>query len=900
VREGSLFDALGAKVSGSDPLALMVQVMGHISDRRTETALRLLGNYLREHPEACLMALPFVRLADRDYPFFPTEEKWEIFGRLLRNTERQPCDCLEFNLWVIQQMRSAKMGADAGQFLAHLLEGSPQNPVLLEEAYSFAKEENIQELKRAVTRALEELGPDHHWGQLMLWRLAKDSGNTAMEQRCLEQLQHLFPLSRYRADYFDFIGAHPQAVEALEEQLTLTPEDAAIAEAIAGQYQKMGRIEDQMTWLQKALALDPTRSEAVVDLMNLHLYWGNPEKAEALLNSYLSHEPESASVRVLLSHLLGETEFEAYRLSTEDLLQLAATQGESSADSELILDQMVIRLFPDGSQLRYTHLVTRVRTKKGIDEESEILLPRRHELLELRTIKPDGRIIFPEILPHKNSVSLTDLTVGDLIDEEHIEVVPPSSFDRDGANNDMTFVFQSDSRFYHHSEIVIIYPEDLKVAPEFLERHYPQKVETSRKGGLIHKRWLMKNNAPLETEPHMPSPGGFFPRMTFNYNTTWEDLRDFHVDGMARRRKMGQALHAWLAPFQGRSADRETAQAVYDAVMAEVEPVGTFLNPIDQLWHQKKGNPALLLWSLYEQLGFEVRLLLSQPRQARNQVFFVPHLSLFQHPLVQLTFEDEIVILETGLPHFPFGQFPYDFAGGEALVIDPFASPLVTLPETFGPQKEVASLYQMTLDAQGTLRGSGEERFNGALASRLHQYHQGVTDKERLQQVENSVNHNFPGARLLEVSVNEVPKGSFALTFLMETESWLPPLTDGMEIPFLLPKNKLYETYTSAPQRRFPLRLGEPVTNDARIELTLPAGMTWHLTPSVQEEDSPFGTYRLALSLSSPQTLVMHRVYSLHQEEIAPEDYSAFQAFCRSLRALENRVFTLRKTDGNP
>ncbi|MBI5543296.1 MAG: hypothetical protein HY901_05370 [Deltaproteobacteria bacterium] len=85
-----------------------------------------------------------------------------------------------------------------------------------------------------------------------------------------------------------------------------------------------------------------------------------------------------------------------------------------------ILDASAIEAHPDGSFTERTHLLAKVLDQAGVSSLAEVHLPVGAEVLLLRTIKADGRILEPEQIGGKDGMSLPGVEVGDYVEYEYL------------------------------------------------------------------------------------------------------------------------------------------------------------------------------------------------------------------------------------------------------------------------------------------------------------------------------------------------------------------------------------------------------------------------------------------------------------------------------------------------
>src|SRR5439155_12252691 len=79
----------------------------------------------------------------------------------------------------------------------------------------------------------------------------------------------------------------------------------------------------------------------------------------------------------------------------------------------------------DGGAVERVHTLARVLDKKGISRFGEAHIPGDAQVLHLRNIKPDGRVLEPESIPGKDSVSLPGLEPGDAVEIDYLRAYAP-------------------------------------------------------------------------------------------------------------------------------------------------------------------------------------------------------------------------------------------------------------------------------------------------------------------------------------------------------------------------------------------------------------------------------------------------------------------------------------------
>ena len=103
----------------------------------------------------------------------------------------------------------------------------------------------------------------------------------------------------------------------------------------------------------------------------------------------------------------------------------ASKEAPPGASAVRLLDFGAVQMFPDGGGVERVHTVARVFDKKGITKFGEAQLPADAQVLRLRTLKADGRVLEPESIPEKEGISLPGLEPGDAVETDYLRGIAP-------------------------------------------------------------------------------------------------------------------------------------------------------------------------------------------------------------------------------------------------------------------------------------------------------------------------------------------------------------------------------------------------------------------------------------------------------------------------------------------
>jgi tetratricopeptide (TPR) repeat protein len=96
---------------------------------------------------------------------------------------------------------------------------------------------------------------------------------------------------------------YPGALAALEQSFTLDGASAEVANNVGFVHFKLGHFDEALTWLDRALKLDPYRSVAFINQADVFEAQKKNDQAIGALKKFLAHEPTSPNVPAVKARL---------------------------------------------------------------------------------------------------------------------------------------------------------------------------------------------------------------------------------------------------------------------------------------------------------------------------------------------------------------------------------------------------------------------------------------------------------------------------------------------------------------------------------------------------------------------------------------------------------------------
>jgi hypothetical protein len=167
-----------------------------------------------------------------------------------------------------------------------------------------------------------------------------------------------------------------------------------------------------------------------------------------------------------------------------------------------------------------------VQSQEAIAAESETP-PPAGLVLHLRVVKPDGRVLEPEPVPGKPTLTMPHLEVGDFLEVEHV-----TRQAGDGAKGRQYesphWFFREADKGYWRSEFVVATPADRQVDVEV--RGNVPAAKTRQIGRFVERRWRVDLSPPAELEPQSPPITEFLPSVRVGWGISLESALDRLVD----------------------------------------------------------------------------------------------------------------------------------------------------------------------------------------------------------------------------------------------------------------------------------------------------------------------------------------------------------------------------------
>ncbi|MBI5365894.1 MAG: DUF3857 domain-containing protein [Planctomycetes bacterium] len=808
-------------------------------------------------------------------------------------------------------------------------------PALERIALYYYRDEKIEEAIGTYRRAVDA-EPGYFQGLLNLGRLYAGQGWKREAEDAFRKLDELYPgseaLAERRIDEARAEKLYPKALALLEEWAKT---HVSAREDLDGLYATLGRVDEAIAGIEAGLRREPDdarRLGALIDLRAERAEWdaakalserrialapgdpqlhaehgnllfraGKRDEAVAAYTESLRLDPSQYNLRRQLAALRGaEDDVEgAYAVDGRTLIPGSPGRREFPKASVLyLLDQAVVRVNADGSFSEVVSQVYKILNEKGIDAYDKVRV--NGELLEARTITPDGRILEPILLGGSSELTMPHLEEGSVIEYKWRRHHPRGS----GARFSYASFYFQDFNFdgpFQRSRFVVSVPKDFPF--RWVERNMPAPATVTEEGDRRIVVWDVKHSELIEEEPHQPSYAEFLPHVYIGSDETWREIGAQYKEFFFGRMLLTRELRARAAELTaGKTGTREKFAAVYDFVNQWVKD-DEGGHTAQEILTERGGMRLILLCALAEAAGLAPEFVLARhnrwvepepPWELAAPHYFTE--SGAATSLLRVRLEDGSYVWTDCQSRWGrLGELPWVVQGGRAIVVRRDGPVFVRVPEQPAEERLESQEFMIQVTPAGGARIRLDSATRGEAAARARSRLVNAAPEQRKSVFEMVLNANFPGVKLLahELPGLDTPGAPLRVIQDFEVPRFAELAGSAARCRLGVPPTAMQETFASEAERKQPLQLSRWFGSSTSVRLAFPPG--WHIRriPESFVEETRFGSYSLLFSRAVTGEVVIERRCLFPPQQVSPADYPAFLELCRRIDAAERKKIQL-------
>ncbi|MCC6216376.1 MAG: hypothetical protein IT376_16060 [Polyangiaceae bacterium] len=729
------------------------------------------------------------------------------------------------------------------------------------------------------TLALIDRFPEHLEALHAAVELLDARGEATRADELVARILALDPDSEILVDRAIARADWEAAITELRRLAARRPEREAAFERLEQLLEQAGRSDGIAKRLERLLEREPRNARARLALADLRHAGGDRGAIRRAVALSLEAGAPTSDLEEALDLVEGMNELEPYRLPAREVIRAHEASGlHMPGTAARVLDYAAVWVRADGSSRMLEHEILRIQSAEAVGKYAEHPRLEGH-VFALRVIKKDGRVLEPEYVAGKPTVTLPHLEVGDYIETER--VVSFSGDSQGGlAYLGPWWYFREENVAYARSELVVVSPRSRPL--EIETRGAVPAPSVEEKGEIVVRRWRVDASPAAPSEPGSAPASEFLPSVRLGWGVRLENrlrvLAEAAVDLTPVDPRIRRVAARIAAPGKSASA---RARLLYRWILDNVEEGDE--EDGRRVVIGKSGKRARGFRTLCSALGLEVDWVVARNRLVAPPVGELSRATQYGEALFRLRGERGPIFLTVGDKFAAFGWVPAEVRGapGFALrdgVAVPLEVPAGGIPDALEYDVDV------TLSAEGAARVVLTQSFSGKLAmglrnglSQLPEGQVGDVLESRL------LGRSLRGARLTRHEILHLDDLDRPLVIRMYAEVASFARPEGGGLVFAPPFVPRLSQLATLPERQTPLLLTDSTEQRVVVRVTLPPGARARV--AARRELAHGGMKVVVADRLEGGRLVLDRSVRLAAGRIQPGEYEGFLEFTRAADA---------------
>lgn len=769
--------------------------------------------------------------------------------------------------------------------------------------------------------------------------LARIAGKRGWEKESLDAAQTALSLSPNMVEAIDFLAAHDRrygnqeaVLKAIRRKLAIDASDSRSAGELVRALRDLGRDAEALEVLDGMLRIYPNASqtraqraeilraldrldESVAAWRGLEQLvpqddrWpreigeileirGDTAGALASYQRSLELEPFQPRVWKAVARLGGEDRDLGlgWEPDTDELLANLPSDDDlrkahPKAVAITVLDHTVTRVHEDGSSTSWVHMIYKILDEKGVAKYGDVR--RSGELLEIRTVLPDGTVMLPTGLG-RSSFNLEGLVPGAIVDHRFVAHQGRSPNGYDGGK----FYFQdydlgSNPNPVLLSRLVVLSPEGMKLDPT--ARNFGSDgPRTEQVDGLTATVWEKRDMPRIEQERFMPDTDEILPHADYTVPDDMEDANWVYLSDGAGTWPTPVLEKVVKAAIPQGATDLEKLRALHTWVNTEIKgDSGAGRTPSSTVM-EHAGDRKELFEALVRTAGIPHLPARAMAWNGEGQDLLHPGTSAFTARFLWLMPRDaEPVAYFEGARHTPFGLVPEPFRGSAAFIADRDGGRIVELPHGGVDVQDTESFALHLGDSPSQVRVAGTLTLRNPGAYRWKRQIIELDHDNRTKWLEGQFSRYFANPTLAAQEFPGLEEFGRPLVIRMEGTMSTYLVAQGAEYvaSLGLPAIDMTGRYVHRPEREYDLALN--VHEDDLAEVTIHLGDRFRVKrlPHDHITVNDLGTYSLTFR-DRGDRVEIRREHHFRPARYRPDEYPRFVSWCKAIDEAEGRKLT--------
>ena len=702
----------------------------------------------------------------------------------------------------------------------------------------------------------------------------------------------------------------------------LAPHSAEVLQIRAEWRQALGDLDGARVIYERMLALCPGDASLHERVGRLALRQGARERAAESFELALRITPQNAELRDYLTELQDNVDpfHESWRVSVEEILALNESLEERGPDYTWLVDQRVVRVYPNGLATTYVQEAVSIHTRNGADElrsttigyspDSEMV-----DVLSVRIIGADGSVreafqdsdYGPPSGPaamyfdvHTRAISFPSLQEGEVLSFEY--TISDISYRNifDDYFGDISLMQDWAPRALFRYGVIMPSERALYTNVETI----PFGESTEEVEGETRTLTFEARNVPrLPREYGTPGFTEIAQYVSVSTYANWDDLANWYWNLVEDQLVVSPEIEAMVASLvEGLTDEREKISRIYEYVVRNTRYVGLEFGihgykpyRTSECFARRFGDckdTASLMKVMLQIAGIDAHLALVRTRDMGRVRNTPASLAIFNHVIVWVPSQN--LYLDGTAGFSGSRELPSSDQGATSLlVLDGEGGRIHEIPwlssESSAYATTLTARVQLNDNGRPVIEGTGSVIASGIYGAGFRQTYE--SEEQRLQRFGEELAGGYPGIRVTSAEFAgltdiEVDAGA---TFVFQGGEFVQLQSGELQVPLFARGNSLQRRFASASTRQMPLALGAPFTLREAASIQLPEGWQATALPDSVTLESAFGRSVMRVRFEQG-TLTTEWEFTMLVEQVEPADYASFREFLTQVDQSIDRI----------
>ena len=722
-------------------------------------------------------------------------------------------------------------------------------------------------------------------------------------------------------DYADLLieqGNTKKGLDIKEKLIKTFPYDPGGFYNLSRYYFSVKQYDKAEDYVRKSLALSPYNEKYWEQTGDIKSEKNNISDALVAYNQSLKFDPNQYGIISKLRKLNNKPEI--YKLFPEvDVAKIIKEDNPAEAKNTdygyyYILDQKDVVIYPDGANEEYFNVILKMTNDKGVEKfkESSIgynnyqnLLIEKAEIIKKNQAKIEGE-------RNGNQIVFTNLEAGDIIVFKYrLQSYVYGRFAKEFWDK-----YYFNGKIYSRlTKYNLLIPANQKINYAFTNSNLEPVIKNI--DDFRQYSWVLEKPEPIKNEPLMPLLVDVSNILHVTTIPSWKEIADWYSDVSNNKSEEDfeiSALYKKLFPEENKQMTQfQKAKIIYEYIESNIRyssvsfrqsafvPQRASATLITRLGDCK--DLSNLFVTLARMAGITAQMVLIDTRDNGQKDILLPSVE-FNHCIAKAVLDNKNYYIELTDNYLPFASLPNNLNGATALEIPSKSvnekAELIQL-KSGNRTRDIVKRIMEIKPVDGDLNVSVKAIKYGVFSSGVRQNFLNLDDERQIKEMEKSVAGSYKNnVRMEQVRFNELDKlnDSVMYSYSYNVKNEIAEIGSLNTFRIVYPDIVASLNNFSADKRDYPIEYWNYEDADAYetvVTITAPDGKKFVELPAGESLTFKDMKFSIQYTLKTPNKLIVTRRFSNErQQQIAPEDYTAFKTFFEKIVKAEQKFIAYK------